>query len=210
MREGCWLPFHKHIYRKRLSMFFYSQALNFETIEHRKIYFCCDNTQISSEARWGDEKKWRQCYGVSSAPEPRETIWAALLDSVSSFWGELLIFTKPHFQQLLSWGSLKRTYRGCFPWKWKIHLFSLFFNFPSFDGTKLSVSAVSLILLWDFILFVTDTSGMLISLIPTPFDHFHFHASDGLVPKLILTLCRSQSMKAWLILNSEYVKFGGD
>ena len=81
MREGCWLPFHKHIYRKRLSMFFYSQALNFETIEHRKIYFCCDNTQISSEARWGDEKKWRQCYGVSSAPEPRETIWAALLDS---------------------------------------------------------------------------------------------------------------------------------
>ena len=28
---------------------------------------------------------------------------------------------------------------------------------------------------------------MFISLFPTPFDHFHFHGSAGLVPKLILT-----------------------
>ena len=30
---------------------------------------------------------------------------------------------------------------------------------------------------------------MIISLFPTPFDHFHFHGSAGLVPKLILTPC---------------------
>ena len=30
---------------------------------------------------------------------------------------------------------------------------------------------------------------MLISLFPTPYYHFHFHGSAGLVPKLILTPC---------------------
>ena len=29
---------------------------------------------------------------------------------------------------------------------------------------------------------------LLISTFPTPFDHFHFHGSAGLVPKIILTL----------------------
>ena len=44
--------------------------------------------------------------------------------------------------------------------------------------------------LFDFTLFVIDGHQiMLISLFPTPFDHFHFHGSGGLVPKLILTPC---------------------
>ena len=36
---------------------------------------------------------------------------------------------------------------------------------------------------------------MLISLFPTPFDHFHFHGSAGLVPKLILTPCLTRFKK---------------
>ena len=47
---------------------------------------------------------------------------------------------------------------------------------------KLAVSAVSLNFLFDFILFVIDIHQiMLISLFPTPFDHFHFHMSGGLI-----------------------------
>ena len=34
---------------------------------------------------------------------------------------------------------------------------------------------------------------MLISLFPTPFDHFHFHPTLGLDPALILTLRRMHS-----------------
>ena len=43
--------------------------------------------------------------------------------------------------------------------------------------------------LFDFTLFVIDINHiMLISLFPTPFDHFHFHPTLGLDPALILTL----------------------
>ena len=49
-------------------------------------------------------------------------------------------------------------------------------------SVKLAVSAVSLNFLFDFILFVIDIHQiMLISLFPTPFDHFHFHRSGGLI-----------------------------
>ena len=40
--------------------------------------------------------------------------------------------------------------------------------------------------LHDFTLFVVDIHQIMLSLFPTPFDHFH--GSAGLVPKLILTL----------------------
>ena len=44
---------------------------------------------------------------------------------------------------------------------------------------------------YDIILFVIDIHHiMLISLFPTPFDHFHFHPTLGLDPALILTLRR--------------------
>ena len=46
-----------------------------------------------------------------------------------------------------------------------------------------------MIFLFDFTLFVIDIHHiMLISLFPTPFDHFHFHPTLGLDPALILTL----------------------
>ena len=46
-----------------------------------------------------------------------------------------------------------------------------------------------MIFLFDFTLFVIDIHHiMLISLFPTPFDHFHFHLTLGLDPALILTL----------------------
>ena len=46
-----------------------------------------------------------------------------------------------------------------------------------------------MIFLFDFTLFVIDIQHiMLISLFPTPFDHFHFHPTLGLDPALILTL----------------------
>ena len=46
-----------------------------------------------------------------------------------------------------------------------------------------------MIFLFDFTLFVIDIHHiMLISLFPTPFDHFHFHPTFGLDPALILTL----------------------
>ena len=49
-------------------------------------------------------------------------------------------------------------------------------------SVMLAVSAVSLNFLFDFILFVIDIHQiMLISLFPTPFDHFHFHMSGGLI-----------------------------
>ena len=41
---------------------------------------------------------------------------------------------------------------------------------------------------------------MLISLFSTPFDHFHFHESAGLVPKLILTPCHSLKSKNTTVL----------
>ena len=48
-----------------------------------------------------------------------------------------------------------------------------------------------MIFLFDFTLFVIDIHHiMLISLFPTPFDHFHFHPTLGLDPALILTLRR--------------------
>ena len=44
--------------------------------------------------------------------------------------------------------------------------------------------------MYDFTMFVIDIHQiMLISLFTTPFDHFHFHESAGLVPKLILIPC---------------------
>ena len=47
-----------------------------------------------------------------------------------------------------------------------------------------------MIFLFDFTLFVIDIHHiMLISLFPTPFDHFQFHPTLGLDPALILTLC---------------------
>ena len=46
--------------------------------------------------------------------------------------------------------------------------------------------------LHEFTLFVVDIHQIrLISLFPTPFDHFHFHGSAGLVPNLILTPCQN-------------------
>ena len=49
-------------------------------------------------------------------------------------------------------------------------------------SVKLAVWAVSLNFLFDFTLFVIDIHQiMLISLFPTPFDHFHFHRSGGLI-----------------------------
>ena len=46
-----------------------------------------------------------------------------------------------------------------------------------------------MIFLFDFTLFVIDIHHIvLISLFPTPFDHFHFHPTLGLDPALILTL----------------------
>ena len=48
-----------------------------------------------------------------------------------------------------------------------------------------------MIFLFDSTLFVIDIYHiMLISLIPTQFDHFHFHPTLGLDPALILTLRR--------------------
>ena len=56
-------------------------------------------------------------------------------------------------------------------------------------SVNLAVWAVSVIFLFDFTLFVIDIHHiMLISLFPTPFDHFHFHPTLGLDPALILTL----------------------
>ena len=49
--------------------------------------------------------------------------------------------------------------------------------------------------LHDFTLFVVDIHQMrLISLFRTTFNHFHFHGSAGLVPKLILTPCHILSL----------------
>ena len=46
----------------------------------------------------------------------------------------------------------------------------------------MAVWDVSLNFLFDFILFVIDIHQiMLISLFPTPLDHFHFHGSGGLI-----------------------------
>ena len=42
----------------------------------------------------------------------------------------------------------------------------------------------------------------LISLFPTPFDHFHFHGSAGLVPKFILTPCHKHQRDVSLMCNS--------
>ena len=57
-------------------------------------------------------------------------------------------------------------------------------------SVKLAVSAVSLNILHDFTLFVTDIHQIMIILLffPTPFDHFHFHPTLGQDPALILTL----------------------
>ena len=61
----------------------------------------------------------------------------------------------------------------------------------------------SLIFLHDFILFVVDIHQIrLISLFPTPFDHFHFHGSAGLVPKFILTPCHKHQRDVSLMCNS--------
>ena len=50
--------------------------------------------------------------------------------------------------------------------------------------------------LHDFTLFVVDIHQIrLISLFPTPFDHFNFHGSAGLVPKLILTPCHTITLR---------------
>ena len=47
-----------------------------------------------------------------------------------------------------------------------------------------------IVFLFDFTFFVIDIHQiMLISLFPTPFDHFHFHSTLGLDPALTLTLC---------------------
>ena len=55
---------------------------------------------------------------------------------------------------------------------------------------KLVVWVLSLNFLHVFTLFVIDIhKNMLISLFPTPFDHFQFLGSAGQIPKLILTLC---------------------
>ena len=52
----------------------------------------------------------------------------------------------------------------------------------NWKSVKLAVWAVSLNFLFDFTLFVIDIHQiMLISLFPTPFDHFHFHRSGGLI-----------------------------
>ena len=52
-----------------------------------------------------------------------------------------------------------------------------------------------MIFLFDFTLFVIDIYHiMLISLFPTPFDHFHFHPTLGLDPALILSLRRKPSI----------------
>ena len=57
-------------------------------------------------------------------------------------------------------------------------------------SVKLAVWAVSLNFLHDFTLFVVDKHHIRhISPFPTSYDHFHFHGSARLVPKLILTLC---------------------
>ena len=58
---------------------------------------------------------------------------------------------------------------------------------------KLAIWAVSLNFLFDFTLFVIDIHQiMLISLFPTPFDHFHFHRSGGLILWYDLRLWRSK------------------
>ena len=68
-----------------------------------------------------------------------------------------------------------------------------------FTGNQWEISEVGRLIcfiefLYDFILFVIDIHQiMLNSLFPTPFDHFHFHGSAGLVPKLILTPCLNTS-----------------
>ena len=59
-------------------------------------------------------------------------------------------------------------------------------------SVNLAVWAVSVIFLFDLTLFVIDIHLiMLISLFPTPYDHFHFHPTLGLDPALILTLRRN-------------------
>ena len=66
-------------------------------------------------------------------------------------------------------------------WIWPFELFQWFF-------------------LFDFTLFVIDIHHiMLISLFPTPFDHFHSHPTLGLDPALILTLRHKLSLMLNLI-----------
>ena len=53
----------------------------------------------------------------------------------------------------------------------------------------------------DFTLFVIDIhQTMLISRFPTLFDHFYFHWSAGLVPKLILTSCHINLTERTVVL----------
>ena len=59
------------------------------------------------------------------------------------------------------------------------------------------------VIVHDFTLFVVDIHQIrLISLFPTPFDHFHFHGSAGLVPKFILTPCHKHQRDVSLMCNS--------
>ena len=61
-------------------------------------------------------------------------------------------------------------------------LYNVNYNGHIVKTVKLAISAVSLNFLFDFTLFVIDIHQiMLISLFPTPFDHFHFHRSGGLI-----------------------------
>ena len=58
-------------------------------------------------------------------------------------------------------------------------------------SAKFAVWAVSLIFLFDFTLFMIDIYQIMhISLFPTPFDHFHFYGSNGLISWYDLRLWR--------------------
>ena len=73
-------------------------------------------------------------------------------------------------------------------------LYNVNYNGHIVKTVKLAIWAVSLNFLFDFTLFVIDIQQiMLISLFPTPFDHFHFHLSGGLILWYDLRL--------WLISN---------
>ena len=76
-------------------------------------------------------------------------------------------------------------------------------------SVNLAVWAVSVIFLFDFTLFVIDIHHiMLISLFPTPFDHFHFHPTLGLDPALILTLRHKGKMRYFWTIGLELVVTG--
>ena len=59
-------------------------------------------------------------------------------------------------------------------------------------------------------LFVIDMHQiMLISLYPTPFDHFHFHPTFGLGPDLILTVCHKQNTWKGALLIKHCLRHNG-